>query len=153
VGGFSILNQFFYEVILNKRIEERVGANDGPRATESNEEECRMSQVKNRKLYQRHFPKSVEGKAILGIHFVEIADKKVWVLHVTDSIRKEAYAIAKCDLFTGSSRSLFVTLPGFLGHVELCQLLRDKGIRGKYLYWLEKYEEGNGNPGGGLDAI
>lgn len=94
----------------------------------------------DRKLYQPRFPESVGGKPIYGIHVLKIAEGEGWVLHGTSTKRKEAYAIAKCDLYTGRN-SFFLTRTRYQGHVKLCQLLRDKGIRGRYL-WIEDYEAG-----------
>lgn len=112
-----------------------------------------MSQANNGKLYQPHFPESVGGGTIFGIRILKIADKKGWVLRVLDSVNKEAKAIAECKLFIGTHQGSFVTYSTNHGHLELCRLLRLKGIWGKYLKWLEEYEKGVEKPRSGRGTI
>jgi hypothetical protein len=131
------------------------GVIDDSRARECEDGGRKMSEdivEDDRKLYQPRFPESVGGKEIFGIHVLKIADREGWVLQVTSTKRKEAYAVAKCDLYTGRN-SFFLTRTRYQGHVKLCQLLRDKGIRGRYLSWLEDYEAGKEPPRGNLGYI
>lgn len=118
---------------MKERIEREVGVSDGSRAMDTVDGE--------RKLYQPHFPERAGGRDLLGIHVVKVEGKKGWVLNVTNSLKRKAYAISECEFLSNSSRGIFTTFPRHSGHIELCKLLRRKGIRGTYLNGLERFEE------------
>lgn len=94
-------------------------------------------------LFQPRFPSSVGGHSISFLRVVKSGDDCL-VVKVTNLLHREGEVIAKCTIkekFSGEYS--FETTRENWGHEELCLLLREKGIGGKYKEWLLAKENGD----------
>lgn len=94
------------------------------------------------KLFQPRFPDSVGGKAISFLRVIQ-SEEGNFVAQVTDRDRKEGKIIAVCTIKEEPSGDCysFNTAVGYVGHRELCHLMHENGVKGKYREWLLAVEK------------
>ena len=99
---------------------------------------------KNTILLQPRFPHSVGGNPIQFLRVVKDGDD-CFVVKVINLFQRKGEVIAECTVaekFSGEEY-LFTTIPENWGHMELCLLLRKRGMGGKYKEWLRAKENGD----------
>jgi len=91
-------------------------------------------------IYQPSF-RSRDGED-RPIYYLRVAedDGACYVLKVIDRYTKTGRIIADCDLEEFAFYHQFTCTPDHWGYIDLCQLLRDKGVRGYYLNYLHAVE-------------
>jgi len=89
-------------------------------------------------LYTIHFP---HGKQISKTRVLR-TEKGIWVVAVTDLVKKEGLAIAKCFIEGRNYGNVFFTRYFHDGHLDLCHWLKKRGIGGYYKEYLDALDEG-----------
>jgi hypothetical protein len=89
-------------------------------------------------LYTIHFP---NGKQISKTRVLSTPEGK-WVIAVTDLVKKEGLAIAKCRFEWRKYGDVFYTRYHHEGHTDLCNWMKQRGIGGYYKEYLDALDKG-----------
>ena len=89
-------------------------------------------------LYTIHFP---NGKQVAKTRVLRTHEGK-WVIAVTDLVKKEGLAIAKCGFEWRKYGDVFFTGYRHEGHTDLCNWMKQRGIGGYYKEYLDALDEG-----------